>query len=418
MRMKVLMKKKVFKITLILVLCGVGAFWLISAFKSDSTPVLENQVVTVQRGDLTIDITASGNLALSVTEDLAFEMAGTVEEILVEEGESVKEGQVLAKLDTSEWDTELTNLERDELQAEINLKNAERALEQAEEGTSTTITGDITARTTTTDPDQIRIYELQVKLAEGRLEDAQKALQEAQDASPEITAPFDGFITAVNVSGGDEVKKGTVGVTIADPSKFEADILVSEMDIPKVKLGGDAGVEVDAMEGLSLPAKVTHISPTATIQSGVVNYKVKVEVQPLETVVQGQQQAGQQATQQTPQGQEGQQRRTSATIPQNFQLRQGLTVTVSIIVQEKNDVLLVPNGAIITQGRQSHVQVMSPDGTIEQRAIKTGITDYVKTEVTEGLREGEQIVVPKGTTTTTSTTPQQEPPGETFFFAR
>jgi len=416
--MKVLMKKKVFKITLILVLCGVGAFWLISAFKSDSTPVLENQVVTVQRGDLTIDITASGNLALSVTEDLAFEMAGTVEEILVEEGESVKEGQVLAKLDTSEWDTELTNLERDELQAEINLKNAERALEQAEEGTSTTITGDITARTTTTDPDQIRIYELQVKLAEGRLEDAQKALQEAQDASPEITAPFDGFITAVNVSGGDEVKKGTVGVTIADPSKFEADILVSEMDIPKVKLGGDAGVEVDAMEGLSLPAKVTHISPTATIQSGVVNYKVKVEVQPLETVVQGQQQAGQQATQQTPQGQEGQQRRTSATIPQNFQLRQGLTVTVSIIVQEKNDVLLVPNGAIITQGRQSHVQVMSPDGTIEQRAIKTGITDYVKTEVTEGLREGEQIVVPKGTTTTTSTTPQQEPPGETFFFAR
>jgi len=413
MRMKVLMKKKVFKITLILVLCGVGAFWLISAFKSDSTPVLENQVVTVQRGDLTIDITASGNLALSVTEDLAFEMAGTVEEILVEEGESVKEGQVLAKLDTSEWDTELTNLERDELQAEINLKNAERALEQAEEGTSTAITGDITARTTTTDPDQIRIYELQVKLAEGRLEDAQKALQEAQDASPEITAPFDGFITAVNVSGGDEVKKGTVGVTIADPSKFEADILVSEMDIPKVKLGGDAGVEVDAMEGLSLPAKVTHISPTATIQSGVVNYKVKVEVQPLETVVQGQQQAGQQATQQTPQGQEGQQRRTSATIPQNFQLRQGLTVTVSIIVQEKNDVLLVPNGAIITQGRQSHVQVMSPDGTIEERTITTGISNWQYTEITDGLSEGEKVIVPQATTSTSTT--QQGPPGGMFI---
>jgi len=413
MRMKVLMKKKVFKITLILVLCGVGAFWLISAFKSDSTPVLENQVVTVQRGDLAIDITASGNLALSVTEDLAFEMAGTVEEILVEEGESVKEGQVLAKLDTSEWDTELTNLERDELQAEINLKNAERALEQAEEGTSTAITGDITARTTTTDPDQIRIYELQVKLAEGRLEDAQKALQEAQDASPEITAPFDGFITAVNVSGGDEVKKGTVGVTIADPSKFEADILVSEMDIPKVKLGGDAGVEVDAMEGLSLPAKVTHISPTATIQSGVVNYKVKVEVQPLETVVQGQQQAGQQATQQTPQGQEGQQRRTSATIPQNFQLRQGLTVTVSIIVQEKNDVLLVPNGAIITQGRQSHVQVMSPDGTIEERTITTGISNWQYTEITDGLSEGEKVIVPQATTSTSTT--QQGPPGGMFI---
>jgi len=100
--------------------------------------VSENQIVTVQRGDLTIDITAAGNLALSRTEDLSFEMAGTVEEVMVEEGDSVEEGQVLAKLDTSEWDKELTNLESDLVQAEINLKNAELALEQAEEPYSRT----------------------------------------------------------------------------------------------------------------------------------------------------------------------------------------------------------------------------------------------------------------------------------------
>jgi len=74
------------------VLCGVGAFLLISAFKPESAPVSENQVVAVQRGDLTIDITGSGNLVLSLTEDLAFEISGTVEEVMVEEGESVEEG--------------------------------------------------------------------------------------------------------------------------------------------------------------------------------------------------------------------------------------------------------------------------------------------------------------------------------------
>jgi HlyD family secretion protein len=410
--------------------------------------VSENQVVTVQRGNLAIDITGSGNLALSVAEDLAFEMAGTVEEILVEEGDSVEEGQVLAKLDTSEWDTELTNLERNELQAEINLKNAQRTLERAEEGTSTAITGDITAKTTTTDSDQIRIYELQVKLAEGRLEDAQKALQEAQDASPEVTAPFNGFITKVNVDGGDEVKKGTVAVTIADPSKFEASILVSEMDILQVKLGGEASVQVDALQGMSLPAEVTHISPTANIQQGVVNYQVKVEVKPLETIMQEQQQARQETMESITQGelperlrqaieegqitqeeaeemmkqmqqwQAGQQGQVPTMLPEGFQLREGLTVTVSIIVDERNDIVLVPNGAITSQGRQTYVQVVSPDGTIEQRTITTGISDWQYTEVTKGLNEGEQVVVPKGTATTTSTTQQPRGPGGEMFFFR
>jgi HlyD family secretion protein len=413
--MKIVMKSKLFKITLILVLCGVGAFLLISAFKPESAPVSENQVVAVQRGDLTIDITGSGNLVLSLTEDLAFEMAGTVEEVMVEEGESVEEGQVLAKLDTSEWDKEVITLERDQLQAEINLENAELALDKAEEETTTTVTGDIRV-TTTTDPKEIKIKELQVELAEARLEDAQEALEEALNASPEVTAPFDGFITKVNVDGGDEVKKGTVAVTIADPNRFEADILVSEMDIMQVKLGGEASVQVDALQGMSLPAEVTHISPTATIQQGVVNYQVKVEVQPLETVMQGQQQARQQTTQQTPQGQGGQQWQVPTAIPEDFQLREGLTVTVSIIVDERNDVVLVPNGAITSQGRQTYVQVVAPDGTIEQRAITTGISDWQYTEVTDGLSEGEQVVVPQGTATTSTTQQPRGPGGEMFFF--
>ena len=95
---------------------------------------------------------------------------------------------------------------------------------------------------------------------------------------------------------------GTVAVQIADPAKFEAEIMVSEMDILQVKEGGEARVEVDAMSGLTLPAKVIHISPTATIQSGVVNYKVKVEVASLEEMIQGQQAARQKTIESIQQG--------------------------------------------------------------------------------------------------------------------
>jgi multidrug efflux pump subunit AcrA (membrane-fusion protein) len=87
-----------------------------------------------------------------------------------------------------------------------------------------------------------------------------------------------------------------------------------------------------------------------------------------------------------------------------------MTVTVSIILAQKNNVLLVPNGAITSLRGQSYVQVVSSSGTTEQRTIKTGITDYMNTEVTEGLSEGEKVVVSK-TTTSTSTTTQQGPQG-------
>ncbi|MCJ7791958.1 MAG: biotin/lipoyl-binding protein, partial [Dehalococcoidia bacterium] len=159
--MKALMKKRVSKIILAVVLCGVTTFLLISIFKPDSTPTLQYQIATVQGGNLTIEITGSGNLALSSTEDLTFEMAGTVQEVLVEESDSVEEGQVLARLDTSEWEDELTTLELNLLQAKINLENTELDLERAEEN----------------DSEDIYIKELQVKLAKRRSEEAKKALE-------------------------------------------------------------------------------------------------------------------------------------------------------------------------------------------------------------------------------------------------
>ena len=352
----------------------------------------------------------------------------------MEEGESVEKGQLLAKLDTSEWDDVLTALELALLQAEISLKNAELDLEQAEEETAITITGDIVDRYT--DPEEIDIKELQVKLAEARFEDARKTLAEALEDSPEVIAPFDGFITEVNVDGGDEVKTGTVAVQLADPNKFEADVLVSEMDILQVKVGGEARVQVDAMQGVSLPAEVTHISPTATIQQGVVNYEVKVELQSLEAVSQERQHArpgvtpgelperlqqavdegrftreqAEEMMKQRQQGQGGQQGQVPTAIPENFQLREGLTVTVSIIVDQRNNVLLVPNKMITRQGRETIVQVMK-DGVTEPRSITTGISDFQNTEVIEGLSEGEKVVIATTTANTSATPQQQRPPG-------
>ncbi|MDD5038053.1 MAG: biotin/lipoyl-binding protein [Dehalococcoidales bacterium] len=458
---------KVLKIVLGLLLCGTITLGASCAAKSDSTEELPTQTVAVRRGDLSIDITGSGNLALSHTEDLAFNIPAafttsstkslTVQEVLVAEGDSVKEGQVLARLDISAWQDQLITLEtalataqRNQTQAEINMINAETTLEDTEKqyttsdavaaaGTSVSSawrsleyakakldlvvlpseiaywTDEVNAaqqRLTVAqvkleearagkDPKEVTLARLQYEMMQGRLEDAQKTvetaqknLDEANSLSPEIIATFDGFITAVNVEGGDEVFKGTVAVTLADPDKFEAEILVSEMDIFDVALGGDATVEVSALPILNLSANVTHISPTATIQSGVVNYKVKVEVQSPSA-----NSANQSGWGQIPP--------TTAGIPalsaltEAVQLKEGLTVTVSIVIDERNDVLLVPYRAISRSGRETLVKVIT-NGVIETRSIKTGLSNGQYTEVTDGLSEGEQVVIAQTTTSTSN----------------
>ncbi len=564
---------RILKIMLIvLVLCVVSALSISCGRESDLTAVTEEQVVAVQRGDLTVDITAVGNLAFSHHEELTFGVGGTVEEVLVEVGDSVEEGQVLVELD----DTSIILLQEAVIQARINLRDAEENLEEAqtpyteldvaqaeasvanakvaleaaqkalEEAENPYTESDITqaelavinaeialdraqdnyerakekynrnwtvpewildykqkqkelaiaefelaeAEETLVemmagaDPLEVEqkqkqlaltqanleeaendlaellgsVYSLEVELRQLEVASAQAALDEAIERLEMATmvAPFAGIVTSVNVEAGDAVNANQVVIELVDTDKFETEILVNEIDIFNIRLGAEATVQVDALSGISFPAEVTFISPAATIQQGVVNYNVTVELESLVSRVetateeaeevqeipegidevldkavadgrisqeqaammkQGFSQMGRSPTpeqleqmiERFAQGPGGFGQRPGGILLENIELKEGLTVTVSVIVEERDDVLLVPSSAITTSGRQTYVQVLSPDGTIEERAITTGISDWQYTEVTEGLSEGEQVVVPQGTTTTPE--PQQGRPG-------
>ncbi|MDD5590919.1 MAG: HlyD family efflux transporter periplasmic adaptor subunit [Dehalococcoidales bacterium] len=455
--------------------CAVAIPLATNNSSSEAESIVEGQIFTVQRGDITNDISSAGNLSFCIEEDLAFDIAGTVEEVLVEVGDSVAEGQVMARLDSSEWEEELREKENNLLQAEINYKNAEIALDEAvnpytdeeieeaedeldqaeaqlrydlKHGPESSILQSqekvYQAQKTLDemeeggDEDDIAIKEMQMSLAEAQLENAMDEVEDALGASLEVIAPFSGFITQVNVSGGDEILKGTVAVAIADPTRFEAELLVSETDIFDITLGGDASVQVDAVTLPDLPAKVTYISPTATISSGVVNYEVTVEVEALETIRQQQQEAIQARQEEMRQAlssgelpeqlqeavEQGQMTREQAEeimqqmeeaglgqistlIPEDLELKEGLSITVSILIEGASDVLLVPNGAITYNRGAAYVQVVSPEGVTEERSIQTGISDWQYTEITDGLSEGEQVVVLQTADGNSSTTSQQ-----------
>jgi multidrug efflux pump subunit AcrA (membrane-fusion protein) len=604
---------KIIKTTVILIVLVSAVGVLFGCGGNSDETSKATSAYTVARGDLRLDISAAGNLALSHTEDLTadlFYQQGTITEVLIEEGDSVKEGQVLVKIDADEWQEQIglledalttsqrqvetrergmadaerqvenqeyaltaaqRNISSKDIQlreAEVNLEAAQYALNSINEvkelqdkidykeallefidlkiveanspganplditfwwnermraerdledaiqernailaGNSLTVSDtvalEVVRKQLAIEKVQLALEDAQDALAEANLgvEDAEaaiitaktdaeyaqldladaraeaenvgNALEEALMMSPEITAPFDGFITKVNVEGGDTVLKGTVAVQLADPNEFKANILVSEMDIFQVEVGTSATIQVDALGDVLFPATVTSIAPTATIQSGVVNYDVAVELQSLEVIswdindrrqqmfddlepgelpemlqqavdsgMMTQEEAEERWEQMQsgdfsppedftlPEGAElpegggfgnlfdsGQQSegQLPSTTITDFQLREGLSVTVSIIISERTDVILVPNGAITTQGGQTFVQVLSADGTTTEREVTTGISDWQYTEITDGLTEGEQVVVPEGTTTTSTETQFGRPGGNIIF---
>lgn len=199
---------KIIKVTATaLVLSFLTIFLPSCASESGSTPATEKQAVEVQRGNIQVTTSASGNLEFSREKDLKFETSGTVDEVLVEEGDQVKEGQVLARLDLSEWESELRTLKLSVIKAKINLKSAELALEKA-------VYPNVTRS-------EVDLRKLQVEEAKASLEDAQQTLANFKEKSPEVVAPFDGIITTVNVTSGDKVNKGSVAMQLADPRNLK-----------------------------------------------------------------------------------------------------------------------------------------------------------------------------------------------------
>jgi len=206
-----------------------------------------------------------------------------------------------------------------------------------------------------------------------------------------IAAPFNAVVTMVNIYSGDEWKSGQVAFSVAELNKFETDVMVSEADIPWIKEGEKIALQLD-VAGATISGTVTRIALTATVYRGAANYKVQITVdspsadaaKPVPVRTPGQL-PGDNAVGDKPN-----------LKPTAMPLRQGLSVTASILKEERKGVLLVPSQAVTRQGDSTSVQVLN--GTnIEQRAIKTGLSDPQSTEITQGLSEGDKVVLPGGT---------------------
>jgi HlyD family secretion protein len=387
-------KKRILIITICVVIIGIVLGIVLT--RGTSPEVEPSDIAVVTRGDIVRTVLVDGNLEMPHKADLSFGTTGTVTEVLVDKGNNVTKGQVLARLDarslelsveiaqaqyetaqinlmktiyphyTKTWDTDMPGVWLALDEAQDNLKQAQELLnegriEEAQvlldliEGNLSKAEEKSQARTFQL-PWDVKLLELQSDIARANLESAKLNLEKAV-----ITATFDGVVADITITEGKDVSTATLAtsvISLVDTSEIEMSGFIDEIDIAMVKVGQAVNITLDALPDEEVTGEVAFISLVGTTQAGVVFYDTTITLEnPVE------------------------------------ELRDGMTATAEVIIERRDDVLLIPNKAIWGTLENPTVKVYI-DEQVEERGITLGLTDGINTEVLSGLEEGEEVVLP------------------------
>ncbi len=158
-----------------LLLATVGSAWLGCSRSSGTAPVAP-QVVAVKRGAITTTITGSGNLAFSKTQDLVFDISGKVSELNIKLGDNISQGQVLAKLDTTDLDATVSSADLAVKSAGIDLTSAQQAKASIRNQEMAVQSAELSLRT--------------AQQAQSSVDSAQISLQTAQNSLTKMSYPY------------------------------------------------------------------------------------------------------------------------------------------------------------------------------------------------------------------------------------
>jgi HlyD family secretion protein len=178
-----------------------------------------------------------------------------------------------------------------------------------------------------------------------------------------IIAPFAGTITAADLKSGDQVTPGTPAFRLDDLSHLLVDVQVSEVDINRIQVGQEVNLTFDAILNKSYKGTVTEVARVGTSTQGVVDFRVTVELKDADENV-----------------------------------RPGMTAAVNVIVNQLEDVLLIPNRAVRLVDGNRVVYVLR-DNTPTPVQVTLGASSEIQSQVIGGdLKTGDQIVLNPPTT--------------------
>ncbi len=271
------------------VLLGLGSYFLFMPDKDKENYRYVTQAL--EKGDLTITVSATGYIEPVENIDVGMEVSGTIEKVYVDYNDPVKKGQILAQLDKTKYQSALDKAQALLAAAEASLENMNAQFYQAD----TTVTRNKSLRKATkgslpsqSDWDRdwasYLVTKAQVSNAKAQIDQAKHALASAQydlDRT-NVYSPVDGIILVREVDPGQTIAASfqtPVLFKIAkDLTKMELQASIDEADIAKVKAGQTATFSVDAYPDKTFEARIKLVRVNSELVDGVVTYKAVMNI--------------------------------------------------------------------------------------------------------------------------------------------
>jgi HlyD family secretion protein len=353
--------------------------------RGDTSKVVELESVSTRA--LTPTVLASGSLTYESQVTLAPEVTGRVKEILVEEGDHVKRDQLLMRLDPAAPRAAIEQSEAQVRQARLSIERRKVDYDaqvikvnryQALQGKGMVDANSLEQLVSARD-----LAEVDLRTSREQLSQAQAQLSQAQEqlAKTEIRSPLDGKVTAIYVKVGQTAVPsfsgiaGSTLVDVADTTSIDAEINVDETDIARVRVGAEARVVPAAFPDKVLSGKVDQVAIAPRMQLGGQNksYPVRIRLENTAGVV----------------------------------FHPGMSCRAEVLTAAQDDakVLAVPVQAVRYEDNPDSSANKSPasktlasvfvfdNGRAKKRAVTTGTADDSFIAITDGLKEGEKIVV-------------------------
>ena len=360
----------------VLLVAGAGALgyhWVFGKAKVIYT------TATVERGNVESTVVAAGIVQPMKYVDVGAQTSGKLKSLKVKRGDQVVENQLLAEIDPVLAQTALTsaNATLENMTQQRTVKQAQLVLATLQRDRNETLVArqliaandrDITQANYNVAVGDVASLSAQMKQATAAVNTA-----EANLGYTKITAPMAGEIVSISLLEGQTLNANQQAPTIlriADMSTMTIWAQVSEADIVRVKVGQDVYFTVLG-QSKRWNGKVRQILPTPELINNVVFYDVLFDIP-----------------------------------NSDHELNIQMTAQVFIVLAQAKGVLLIPTAAIgnANEGSEIKVRVLKPDGSVEQRTIKIGIKSEISAAVTDGLNEGEKVILGGVTTQTQSNT--------------
>jgi HlyD family secretion protein len=363
------MRRWLIRIAVLVALIAAGFALRATVLRPDP---IEVQASAVGKGRVeeTVTNTRAGTVKARRRAQIAPEVGGKVVAIAHREGEQVKAGEVLMRLDASVGQAQVT-LSRRELQAveaqrQQTCVAAERARRELGRISRLAKEGIVSADLLDQAQTSAESTEASCRAARAAVEQARAAMDLSSRRVDQlvIRAPFDGIVADLSVELGEYTTPSPPGMPIPpvldliDPESIYVSAPMDEVDSSRIAPGQPVRVTIDAYPGRAFPGRVTRVAPYV-LDREEQNRTVEIEVAL---------------------GDSGG--------PDAVRLLPGTSADVEVILQAREDVLRVPTPALLEGGKVLVVR----EGKLEELPVRTGLRNWDWTEVLEGLSPGDQVV--------------------------